>query len=298
MRLSHVIAPIRSVPAPVRPVLVIATDAHEGPVYAPAEDALYFTTSRSARGVSIRRLQLDGLRFPLEPERVSLVRADANTANGMALDGDGRLVVCEQGTRSGRARISRMDPATGATETVVDTWHGLPLNSPNDVVVASDGAIWFTDPAYGHLQGFRPEPLIGDHVYHVDPVTDELAKVACSFDKPNGLAFSPDERILYVGDSEADLIKAFDVVDGRRLANERVFAVIDGHPDGLKVDARGRVYTTSASGIEIFDPTGDRVAAIAAPGAVNFAFGSREGDVLFITADQAIWAAQLDSRGA
>ena len=133
------------------------TDAHEGPVFVAAERALYFTTQRAGRRVDIMRLSLaDG--------RISTVVADAGAANGMALDQDGRLLVCEQQP----AAISRIDPATGERETVVDAYRGRPLNSPNDVVVKSDGSIWFTDPSYAHLQGFGPEPQLGDHVYAFD----------------------------------------------------------------------------------------------------------------------------------
>ena len=141
--------------------LVADVDAHEGPVYAADEDALYFTTVRR-ESVAIKRLSLDD-------GEVTVVRADANTANGMTLDREGRLVVCEQGTRETAARISRLDRTSGAWETLADTYDGLPLNSPNDVVVSSDGAVWFTDPSYGHLQGFRAEPRIPDAVYRVDP---------------------------------------------------------------------------------------------------------------------------------
>ena len=109
--------------------------------------------------VDVRRVALDGDRFPLDPDRVSTVRENANVANGMALDLEGRLVACEQGTRSQHAAITCFDRASGTVETLVDGWGGLRLNSPNDVVVKSDGTIWFTDPGYGHLQGFRPEPL-------------------------------------------------------------------------------------------------------------------------------------------
>lgn len=272
--------------------LVAETDAHEGPVYVAAEHTLYFTTTRKGERVDVQRLDLD-------TGEVTTVRADAAAANGMTLDGDGRLVVCEQGTRTRTARIARLDPVSGAEETVVRGWHGLPLNSPNDVVVHSDGAVWFTDPAYGHIQGFRPEPLLGDDVYRFDAESGSLDKVASGFDKPNGLAFSPDEQTLYVGDSEACVVKAFDVLAGTLLAHERVFAVItDGYPDGLKVDAEGRVYTTCAAGVRIFEPDGAPVGEIPVPGAVNFAFGGPNHDVLFITADQAIWAAQLDTPGA
>jgi len=275
-------------------VRVVETDAHEGPVYVAAEDALYFTTTRdpATQRVDIVRLALDGDRFPVESERLSVVRRDANVANGMALDGDGRLLVCEQGTHSRRAAITRIDPRNGHAETVVDHWRGLPLNSPNDVVVARDGSVWFTDPAYGDLQGFRPAPALPDAVYRHDPRSGELAMVASAFDKPNGLAFSPREDVLYVGDSEARHVKAFDVIDGRGLAGERIFAEIaPGYPDGIKVDAAGRVHVSFAGGIQILDPSGRRCGEIALPGAVNFAFGGRRGDVLFITADDAVWAA-------
>jgi gluconolactonase len=302
-----------------RLVRVVETDAHEGPVHVPAEDALYFTTlpragSIPAPGfpeVAIKRLALDGDRFPLDPERISTVRAVTRAANGMTLDGEGRLVVCEQGTRAEPARIAGFDPTTGAMETVVDAWGGLPLNSPNDVVVKGDGTVWFTDPSYGHLQGFRPEPLVGDYVYRYDPASGRLSVVADGFDKPNGLAFSPDESVLYVADSGANQeagsyhvrrphhIKTFDVRDGRHLAGERLFAVTTpGFPDGVKVDDAGRVYASAFSGVQVFNPAGDLIGQIHLPGAVNFAFGGPAGNVLFITTDTAIWAAVLQATGS
>jgi gluconolactonase len=277
-------------------VRVVDTDAHEGPVYVADEDVLYFTSVRRD-SVTIKRLALDGRRFPLEPARVSVVAADANMANGMALGGDGRLVVCEQGTYSRPAAIAAIDPATGRREVLVDSFEGEPLNSPNDVVVKSDGTVWFTDPSYGHLQGFRPEPRLPDRVYRHDPRTGETSAVASSFDKPNGLAFSPDESVLYVGDNGAPQeLKAYDVVDGRGLAGERVIATFGPeHPDGLKVDAGGRVYASSPSGVRVLDPVGRPLAQIDLRGAVNFAFAGPGSDVLFITADDAIWAAHIDS---
>jgi gluconolactonase len=261
---------------------LVATDAHEGPVYVPREDALYFTTSRPR--VAIRRLAL-------ATRRRTTIRAEANMANGMALDRDGSLLVCEQGTLWHKAAITRLDPRTGTREVVVDSWLGLRLNSPNDVAITRDRAIWFTDPAYGWLQGFRPEPELGDFVLRHDPRSGATTVIADSFAKPNGLAFSPDEQVLYVGDSERDHIKAFDVFSGGRLGGERVFAEIQpGHPDGLKVDAAGRVYSSSAEGVQIFGPAGERVGEIPVPGAVNFALA---GERLFITADDAIWVAEL-----
>jgi gluconolactonase len=258
--------------------LLARTDAHEGPVYVAAEQALYFTTQRAGRRVDIMRLSLaDG--------RISTVLADAGAANGMTLGHDGRLVVCEQQP----AAISRIDPATGGRETVVDAYRGLPLNSPNDVVVKSDGSIWFTDPSYAHLQGFGPEPALGDDVYRHDG--DGLELAADGFEKPNGLAFSPDESVLYVGDSERCVVEAFDVHHGRRLANRRRFATIErGFPDGLKTDRRGNVYTTGGPGLLVFSPAGALLREIDLPGAVNFAFA---GDHLLVTADDAIWSIPL-----
>ncbi len=301
-------------PAP-RLALVTATDAHEGPVYIPGEDALYFTTLPGKVDIPapgtprayVKRLALDGLNFPVDPSRLSVVPARVTMPNGMALGRDGRLVVCEQGTCAEHARISRVDPTAGEVETVVDAWGGLRLNSPNDVVVRSDGTIWFTDPSYGYLQGFRPGPQIGDYVYRYDPGSGRLLVVADCFDKPNGLAFSPDEQTLYVTDSGANQelgsyhvqrphrIVAFDVRVGGHLGAGRLFAVTTpGFPDGIKVDRAGRVYASSFSGVQVFSQAGDLIGQISLPGAVNFTFGGPCGDVLFITTDTAIWAAVLN----
>ena len=288
-------------------VKVADVDAHEGPVW--LDGALYFTSlPRHERPghpvVDIRRL------VP-ETGEMTTVRADANAANGMTRAPDGRrLLVCEQGTMDSPARISAVDPATGEAETVVDALAGLPLNSPNDVVVKRDGTIWFTDPSYGFLQGFRPEPAHGDFVYRFDPAAVRLTVVASDFDKPNGLAFSPDETVLYVGDSGANHepgsfdprrphhIRAFDVRDNR-LHGDRLFAVTTpGFPDGIKVDAAGRAYASAFSGAQVFEPDGEPVGEIALPGAVNFCFGGHDGRTLFITADTAVWAARLDTKGA
>jgi len=266
--------------------LVVETEAHEGPVYAPDEHALYFTTKPVGGDpprVEIRRLDLGS-------GELTTVRPDANVANGMVLGPDGRLVVCEQGSRSEPARISRVDRRTGAVDTVVDNWAGRPLNSPNDVVVARDGSIWFTDPSYGSLQGFRPAPALDDYVYRHDPATGETAVAALGFDKPNGLAFSPDERVLYVADNgRPHHLLAFPVRDGRLGAGRVIADASPEHPDGLKVDADGRIYASDAGGVRVHAPDGELLFHIAVPGAVNFCFGA---GVLFITTDTAIWAAK------
>jgi gluconolactonase len=263
---------------------VIDVDAHEGPVYAHGEDALYFTTvRRPGARVDIKRLALDTL-------TVSVVRGDAAAANGMAPGHDGRLVVCEQ---LGGA-LSLVDCATGDRTLLVDGF-----NSPNDVVVKSDGTIWFTDPSYGWLQGFRPPPVRPDGVHRYDPRTGAVATVAESLDKPNGLCFSPDESVLYVTDTGAGHhIKAFDVLDRGGLRDERVLAEFEPmHPDGIKADSDGRIYASFPGGVRVLEPDGTLAGEIELPGAVNFCFGGPERDVLFITADTAIYAAQLQAKG-
>jgi len=298
-----------------RLVLVAETDAHEGPVYVPGEDVLYFTSLRGEADIPtpgspcayIKRLALDGLNFPVDPSRLSAVPAPVHLPNGMTLGHDGSLVVCEQGTRAEDARISRVDARTGQVDSLVDRWRGLRLNSPNDVVLRSDGTIWFTDPSYGYLQGFRPEPQIGDYVYRYDPGSGRLSVVADGFDKPNGLAFSPDEQTIYITDSGANQepgsyhirrphhIVACGVQDGSHLGPGRLFAVTaPGFPDGIKVDGAGRVYASSFTGVQVFSQAGDLIGQIRLPGAVNFTFGGAGGEVLFITTDSAIWAAVLN----
>lgn len=272
--------------------LVAEVDAHEGPVYVAREHALYFTTVRTD-SVAIKRLSLSS-------GEVTVVREDANMANGMTLDREGRLIVCEQGTHTTPARITRHDLATGIWETLVDTVDGLRLSSPNDVVVRSDGTVWFTDPSYGWLQGFRPQPRVADSVYRCDPRDGSLTAVATDFDKPNGLAFSPDERILYVADNGAPHhLLAFDASPDGSLSGRRLVAVgTPEHPDGVKVDRAGRIYASASTGVHVLAPSGAPIGEIHLPGAVNFTFGGPHRNVLFITADTAIWAAVLNAKGA
>ena len=192
-------AVLGSAPALIR---LVDVDAHEGPTYLPDQDALFVTTvlrRRTPAGAprgQVKRIALDGDRFPLNPHRVSVLAADAVTPNGMTRSADGALILCDQGDFAHDARLSRVDPHTGATTTMVNAWHGCPLNSPNDVAVRGDGTIWFSDPSYGYLQGFRSTPQSRDCLYRLDPVTGRLVIVADRFDKPNGLVFSPDQSVL------------------------------------------------------------------------------------------------------
>jgi gluconolactonase len=280
---------------------VVDADAHEGPVYDAATGALYFTSvpaprADGSREVAIRRVVLDGL----HAAGVDTVVADSGAANGMALDARGRLVVCEQGGPARAAAITRVDPATGEREVLVDAFGGLELNSPNDVAVAPDGALWFTDPSYGHLQGFRPEPRLEDQVYRHDPRKGETTVVAHGFDKPNGIALTAAGDRVYVGDNGApEELRVYEVSDGRRLTDGRVLvASVPGGPDGLKTDAAGRIYASWAEGVRAYSPDGARLAEVELPGAVNFTWGGAAGDVLFITTDTAVWAAVPIAQGA
>jgi gluconolactonase len=291
---------------------LVETDAHEGPVYDARSSSLLFTTVPRTVGVPLPDWKEVSIgRLDLATLEVSTLCESSNMANGMTLDREGRLLVCEQGTKTARAQIGRIDlESPEDTFTVVDEWYGLTFNSPNDVVVKSDGTIWFTDPSYGFLQGFKDQPLVGDFVYRYDPATEEITVVADSFNKPNGLAFSPDEEILYVNDSGAiqgpgtyyvnlpHHILAFDVADGRHLVGERLFAVVTpGIPDGLKTDSDGRVYSSCASGVKVYTPRTRLIGEILVPGVANFCFGGPEGNELFMLNDTAIYRATLQARG-
>jgi len=293
--------------------VLIETNAHEGPVYVPDEHALYFTTvpEPGPKNIAIKRVQLSGEEFPFAAPALETVQFPSNMANGMTLDREGRLVICEQGFKETPARIGRLNLKTRTIETVVDHWRGLRLNSPNDVVVKSDGTVWFTDPNYGELQGFKGASELGTYVYRHDPSTGATVVVADNFNKPNGLAFSPDESVLYITDTGANQapgtyfvglphhVRAFDVHEGRHLRNERLFAVVaPGVPDGIKVDRQGRVYTSSATGVQVFTPEGDLLGEIPAPGVANFTFGGPKNDVLFILCDTVIWQVKLQVSGS
>jgi gluconolactonase len=292
---------------------LVETDAHEGPVYDRRSNSLLFTTVPHTVGVPLPNWKEVSIgRLDLATLEVSILREISNMANGMTMDREGRLLVCEQGTKTARAQIGRIDPdSPETTSTVVDEWFGLTFNSPNDIVVKSDGTIWFTDPSYGALQGFKDQPLVGDFVYRYDPATGETTVVADSFNKPNGLAFGPGEDILYINDSGAiqgpgtyyvhlpHHVRAFDVADGRHLVGDRLFAVVTpGIPDGLKTDSDGRVYSSCSTGVKIYNPQTRLIGEILVSGASNFCFGGPGNNELFILNDTGIYRATLRARGA
>ena len=237
---------------------------------------------------------------------VGVFRQPSRNANGNTVDANGNLLTCET---SGR-RVSITQP--GEPETMlVDSYRGKPLTSPNDVIVKSDGSIWFSDPDYGALmddQGHGESPQQErNRVYRLDPSTGDLTAVAEDFDKPNGLAFSPDESVLYISDSGATHgndrphhIRAFDVVDGTRLTSSRVVCEISPHvPDGLRIDTDGILYVTSGEGVQVFTPEGEMLGKFLTPEvAANCCFGMADRQTFFICATSSVWMVRLKSRGA
>jgi gluconolactonase len=299
--------------------LVEAVDApaHEGPVWFPDEKTLYYTSLplRGPDGVPQVRIEsvlldhcpLRELTGPVGAGRVRTVVHDANAANGMCSDGAGGLLVCEQGGPHPPARISRLDPLTGMRETVVAALDGRPLNSPNDITRHPDGSIWFTDPSYGWYQGFRPRPSIADGVHRYDPATGEHTLVTHAFDKPNGLAFAPDESLLYVVESRGPQtgIFVFDVVDGGRAlgAGRQLIDAEGGTPDGFRVDVDGNLWCgwgqgPGADGVRVFNPDGRLIGRIDLPErCANVCFGGRWRNRLFMAASRSVYSLYVNTQG-
>lgn len=218
---------------------------------------------------------------------VTTFRTDSHGINGNTLDTQGRIVSAQHTSRS----VTRTE-ADGKITTLVDNFNGKPFNSPNDVVVKSDGSIWFTDPDYGLPRGQKKEQD-GDYVYRLDPLTKDIQLVAKGFNKPNGLCFSPDEKRLYVADSgQPRHIRVFDVKDDGTLAGGGVFCKIDkGGPDGIRCDADGRVWSSAGDGVHVFTPSGTLVAKILVPETpANLCFGGDGGKTLFITAQKSLYS--------
>jgi gluconolactonase len=246
-----------------------------------------------------------GLRWS-EAEGAAVWRSPNDHTNGNTLDREGRVLHCEHDHR----RIARTE-ADGTRAGLVDRFEGKRLNSPNDIVVTSDGTIWFTDPPYGLIipeEGHGGTSEIGDClVFRHDPRTGALDPVTDLPEHPNGLAFSPDERLLYVSDTSGALpgqgsnhcIWVFDVVGGSRLANGRRFVdVAPGVPDGFRLDAQGWIYTSAQDGVHVVHPDGTLLGKIRVPEKVgNVTFGGSDRDTLYIAASTSLYRIRLATRG-
>ena len=268
----------------------------EGPVWLDAQQCVLWSDIPNNR--LLRWSAADGM---------TVFRAPAEFTNGNYLDREGRLVSCSHGRRA----IERTE-ADGSVMVLVDRHGAGRLNSPNDLVVKSDGTIWFSDPPYGiasDREGYAaPSEQAANHVFRFDPASGRLDAVTALVEEPNGLAFSPDERLLYVSDTSAALradggghhqIMVFDVVDGRGLANGRVFAVVEpGLPDGFRVDANGWIYTSSQDGIQVYHPDGTRLGKIRVPEKVaNCTFGGAGRNELYIAASSSLYRIRLNTCG-
>ena len=264
-------------------------DHSEGPVYMPEDNSVIWS---DVSGNCLYRWS--------PTQGVSVIREPSYYQNGNCRDRAGRIVSCFHGQRA----IVRRD-YDGEWRVLVSHYRGARLSSPNDLVVHSDGSIWFSDPPFGLTQpsegygGTQAQP--GSFVYRFDPSTKEIVAVIKEMERPNGLAFSPDEKILYVSDTSQvnyaqghHYIRAYDII-GSQASNSRVFAIIEpGQPDGIKVDASGNLYTSSGDSVQIYAPDGTRLGKILVPEICsNLTFGGPDGKSLFITAGKSLYAILL-----
>jgi gluconolactonase len=240
-------------------------------------------------------------------DQVSVFRERSNNSNGNTVDNQGRLVTCEHLTR----RVTRTE-FDGSITVLADKWQGKRLNSPNDAVVKSDDSVWFSDPAYGidtDYEGDRQKQEIdGCHVYRIDPKTGAVDRVVDSMVRPNGLAFSPDEKLLYIADTGATHvsngprhIRRFTVnPDGKSLSGGEIFAEsTSGLFDGFRVDWQGRVWTSTGEGVHCFDPDGTLIGKILIPEMVaNVTFGGVKRNRMFICGTTSIYSIYLTTNGS
>jgi gluconolactonase len=271
----------------------------------------YLVWSDIPNDVQLRWLDEDG--------HVSVMRHPAGNSNGNTFDREGRQISCEHGNR----RVVRYE-YDGKITVLADKFGGKPLNAPNDPVVHPDGGIWFTDPGYGALmdyEGNKGSLELKEAVYRIDPDSGKLARVTDDLFKPNGLCFAPDYKTLYIAETGASHypeaprnIRAYDVVDGVKLARGREFTSMKlampggefaGMADGLRADAAGNVYAAAGwvgpgyDGVHVFAPDGDRIGQILLPEiCANVCFGGPKRNRLFMTASQSLYALYLEIRGA
>lgn len=268
----------------------------EGPAYFPASRSLIWSDIPNDR-----MLRLDEC-----SGAVSTFRQPAGHSNGNTVDRSGRLVTCEHGGR----RVSRTE-FDGTVTTLADRYRGRRLNSPNDAVVKSDGSIWFTDPTYGidsDYEGHRGESeQAGNYVYRIDPATGAPEAVAKDFVQPNGIAFSPDERVLYIVDTGRSHrpdgpahIRSFAVDEAGKLRDRGVFAdCTAGFFDGLRIDSDGRLWTSAGDGVHCYDPDGTLIGKIRIPEVVaNVCFGGAKRNYLYICGTTSLYGVRLPVNGA
>jgi gluconolactonase len=251
------------------------------------------------------------LRWLEETGEVSVFRNPSNYSNGNYRDRQGRLLTCEHDTR----RLTRTE-YDGTITVLIDSFQGKKLNAPNDLAVDSDGAIWFTDPGYGimsNYEGHKAPFELPANVYRLDPNTREATIVASDMDKPNGICFSPDEKRLYIVDTglprhpgDPHPIRVYDVVDGRRLKNGRLFVnMAPGSSDGIRCDVDGNVWSAAGwagegyNGVHVFAPDGTLIGKIHLPETcANLCFGGSKRNRLFMAASQSLYAVYVETQGA
>jgi gluconolactonase len=261
------------------------------------EGPLWLPDTRSVRWSDIPNDRI--LEFDSQSGQTRVHRVGVEFTNGRTLDRSGAVVQCCHGRRTIEREID------GRPVTLAGGWEGGRFNSPNDIVVAADGTIWFTDPPYGILSDHEghaaPQEYDGCFVFRFDEVTGEVRPVVTDMVHPNGLAFSPDESLLYVSDTaEAEhWIRVYDVVDGE-CRNGRLFAVIEPPaPDGFRVDELGRIWTSSGDSVQVLDPDGTVVGRIPVPERVsNVCFGGEDGRDLYITATSSLYRIRVTVRSA
>lgn len=265
-----------------------------------AEGTVYFPAGRYLLWSDIPNNRM--LRYDETDGQVSVFREPSGNSNGHTVDRQGRLVSCEH---SGR-RVSRTEH-DGTITTIADRWQGKRLNSPNDVVVKSDGSIWFSDPTYGidsDYEGDKAESEIGkSQVYRVDPASGDVEAVITDMIQPNGLAFSPDETKLYVSDTGRSdnpvHMRVFDV-DGGKVSNGRPFAnCTAGVFDGFRLDDQGRIWTSAGDGIHCYDPDGTLIGKVKVPEVTaNCVFGGIKRNCLYIAGTTSLYMVRLMVNGA
>ena len=264
----------------------------EGPVYFPEGDYVLWSDVPNDRI----------LKFDAHSRVTTVFREPCNNTNGHFRDQQGQLISCEHAAN----RISRTAP-DGSVTCLVDNWQGKRLNSPNDLVVKSDGTIWFTDPPYGILSdregNQRESELEGNFTYRFDPKSKELSIVDNVADRPNGLAFSPDETMLYLADTgEPKDITVFNVTkDAATLSNRRLFAKVrPGAADGLRVDERGNIWTSARDGVQCYSPNGSLLGKILIPeqATANLVFGDKDGKRIYICGDTSLYSVRVKVAGA